>query len=47
MKIYLGDLTVNEIIVNLTIAFIWTIGTWLVAKMIWRKGLKLYGAEGK
>lgn len=47
MKIYLGGLSVNEIIFSLAVAFIWTIGTWLIAKIIWQKGLKLYGAEGK
>ncbi len=47
MKLYLGTLNINQSFLSLLIGGLWTIGTWIIAKHIWRKGLKLYGAEGK
>lgn len=47
MKIYLGSLTGIDVFFNLFISGVWAIGMWFVAKQIWEKGIKMYGAEGK
>lgn len=47
IKIYLGELTYLEIAKGLSMTFIW-IGIFFVCvQLIWRKGLKVYSAQGK
>lgn len=47
LKIYLGQLNMVAIIQGLMISSIWTVILFVFARMIWNKGLKLYGAEGR
>ncbi len=47
LKIYLGSLGVSTILEGLFVSLIWTGILFLTVKIVWSKGLKLYGAEGK
>lgn len=45
LKMYLGQ--DSNVLLHLTIQFIWVIILWLAAKYVWHKGLKVYEAEGR
>lgn len=47
LKIYLGQLSIIEIMQGLTVSLVWTVILFFFAKTVWNKGLKLYGAEGR
>lgn len=47
LKIYLGHIDKTFLIKGFTIGIFWSILLWLFMGYIWRKGLKLYTAEGK
>ena len=47
MKIYLGQLTFTQTLISLGTAAFWSVGLYLSVLFAWRKGLKIYGAEGK
>lgn len=47
LKIYLGQLGISTIIEGLLISSVWTILLYFTVQFVWKKGLKLYGAEGK
>lgn len=47
MKVYLGQLTFQEIILNLTIAGIWVVVLFLFINFLWGKGVKYYSAQGR
>ncbi len=47
LKIYLGKVMFFEIVKGLCISFLWVIGLYGISKLTWKKGLKLYGSEGR
>lgn len=47
LKIYLGQLSFNQIIIGLFISFFWTFFLYLSVRFVWKKGLKAYSAEGR
>lgn len=47
LKIYLGQLSAVAIIQGLAIASLWVGGFWYVTIAVWRKGLRVYTAEGR
>ena len=47
MKMYLGQLSVQDTITALCIATAWAIMLFIFVTILWKKGIKLYGAEGK
>lgn len=47
LKIYLGQLSPHEIQSGILIALIWTLTSYLIVKLVWNKGLKLYTAHGR
>lgn len=47
LKIYLGQLSLPQILEGLTISFSWLILLLFLSHMVWKKGLRIYGAEGK
>ncbi len=47
LKIYLGSLGFSAIFQGLLVSFIWTLILYFAVQYVWKKGLKLYGAEGK
>ena len=47
LKVYLGQLPIEETIVGIFTTFIWTAVFALIANLAWRKGLKLYTSWGK
>lgn len=46
-KILLGKVTAIDALHGMTIAGIWTMFFYLLVKYVWKKGLRVYGAEGK
>ena len=47
LKIYLGQLSPQEITTGLLIAFVWAAILYLAAKLIWQRGLAIYTAYGR
>jgi len=47
MKIYLGQLSLRNTLISLTLGIIWSVILYLLVDFLWRKGLKLYSAEGR
>lgn len=47
LKIYLGQLSINEIIFGLLTSLTWILVFFLTVQFIWKKGLKRFGAEGR
>ena len=47
LKIYLGSLSVNEILFGLFISSAWTFILYSIVRFIWSKGLKVYTAYGR
>src|SRR6185437_13453985 len=47
LKIYLGQQNIFQIFLTLGVGFVWIFILGLFANVMWKKGLSLYGAEGK
>lgn len=47
LKIYLGQLSAQEILRGFMISGAWVIVLYFVSRLTWNKGLRIYGAEGK
>lgn len=47
IKIYLGQVSSIAIILGFCIAFLWLGILYFTSKIIWQKGLKMYGASGR
>jgi len=47
IKIYLGQLPIQEIIRGIFLGSVWVGVLWCAARMVWQKGLRVYTAEGK
>lgn len=47
VKVYLGSLTTVEIVRSLGIACVWAVFLASVALLMWKRGLRVYSAEGK
>ena len=47
LTIYIGHLNQSSIIYGLIIGIVWAIVLWSLAKIIWKKGLKEYAAQGR
>lgn len=47
IKVYLGQLSVGEIILGIAVALGWTIVMYLLHKLVWAKGLRQYEAVGR
>ncbi len=47
MKIYLGQLSLQATLVSLGGAIVWALALFFLMLFLWKKGVKLYGAEGK
>lgn len=47
LKVYLGQLPLSQVYEGLLISFIWTILLYGVLRLVWKKGLNAYQAEGK
>lgn len=47
LKIYLGQLSFPQIMEGLTVSLSWLVILFLMIQLVWKKGLKIYGAEGK
>lgn len=46
-QIYLGRLTTPEIITGYAMQLLWITASLLLARFLWKKGLKIYGAYGR
>ena len=47
LKIYLGQLSAGEIFFGLSITIFWISALFLIVKLVWLKGLKIYTAQGR
>lgn len=47
LKIYLGQLSLATILQGLLVGLVWVGGLWYLATVTWRKGLRVYAAEGR
>lgn len=47
LKIYLGSYSLATILEGLLISIIWTAILYVFVKIVWNKGLKMYGAQGR
>ncbi len=47
MKIYLGQMSPLNIAINLVLAILWTVLLYFFVNLLWKKGLRLYTAEGR
>lgn len=47
IKIYLGQLSIQFIVEGLVISILWTVTLYLLVHLVWIKGLKVYGSEGR
>lgn len=47
IKIYLGQLNLSQILSGFSIALIWILIFYFLLKIIWQRGLKIYGAYGR
>lgn len=47
IKIYLGQLTVLQILMGITVSLSWTIFLYVIVRYIWNKGLLVYTAQGR
>lgn len=47
VKVYLGQITISQIIFGIVIGFSWIIILYFLAKYIWANGLKHYTAQGR
>lgn len=47
LKVYLGELSPMGIFQGFLVGFVWTVGLWGFARVVWLRGLRAYTAEGK
>ena len=47
LKIYLGQLSLGTILQGFGIASLWVGGLWYITFAVWRRGLRVYTAEGR
>jgi ABC-2 type transport system permease protein len=47
LKIYLGQLSLQQIILGLCISFLWIFLLYTFVQKLWTKGLRVYTAEGR
>lgn len=47
LKVYLGQLTVQQMFHGFTIGLVWMVGLGIVANFLWQKGLRVYTAQGR
>lgn len=47
LKIYLGQLALDEILRGLVISSVWLVLMFLIVKFVWHQGLKIYTAQGR
>jgi ABC-2 type transport system permease protein len=47
LKIYLGQLPIQLILQGFMVSLSWVFILFIMIKLVWNKGLKIYGAEGK
>jgi len=47
LKIYLGQLSTSQILSGMAIASVWTIVFYLIVKLVWQAGLKVYTSQGR
>lgn len=47
MQIYLNRLSANELTAVISTMIFWFLALYLLARFVWRKGLKIYGAYGR
>ena len=47
LKIYLGSYGLYTILEGLLISLLWTGALYICVKIVWNKGLKMYGAQGR
>lgn len=47
MKVYLGQLSMSEIIQGMVISFVWIMILYAITRMVWQRGLRVYTAQGR
>ncbi len=47
IKVYLGQLSYAFVIQGLLVGLLWVVGLWYLAQVVWKKGLRVYTAEGR
>lgn len=47
MKIYLGQLSLQNTIISLSLGIFWSIILYFCVDILWRKGLRMYSSEGR
>lgn len=47
MKIYLGQVSFQQIAIDISVAGVWTILLFFFIKFLWKKGMKYYSAQGR
>lgn len=47
VKLYLGQLTMQQVSLGLLIGVAWVIALWYVVALMWRRGLRVYTSEGR
>ena len=47
LKVYLGQLTALQMFRGFTIGLVWMVGFWVIANFLWRRGLRVYTAQGR
>ena len=47
IKVYLGQLSLTSVMQGLVTGLVWVGGLWYIARLVWKKGLRVYTAEGK
>lgn len=47
LKVYLGQLTAPMILQGFTIGLAWMFGFWFIAQVVWKRGLRVYTAQGR
>ncbi len=47
LKVYLGQLSSTAVVQGLMIGILWCVGFWYLVSIVWKKGLRVYTAEGR
>ena len=47
LKVYLGQLGSAAMLQGLMVGFMWCIGLWYLMRVMWKRGLRVYTAEGR
>lgn len=47
VKIYLGELSIGAILSGLSVSFFWVICFFFIVFLLWRRGLRMYTAQGR